>query len=173
VSGTIDELPPIYSALIEHATLHDDFGVNEGDGTALLVTVQRASEMWPRLVVSQRFEPGPKSGFHPGAILVPDNELLLLGAGTRLLAYDLRAPKRLWEDSAEVGFLGWKRHDDVVVMSAELELAAWNLYGKKLWSTFVEPPWNYEVEGANLVLDVMGKKSSFDVKAGPRRDRAG
>jgi len=173
VSGTIGELPPIYSAIIEHAKLHDDFGVKDADGTVLVVTVERAPETWPCLVLSQRFEPGPESGFHPGALLIPDNELLLLGAGTRLLAYDLRAGRRLWEDSAEVGFLGWKRHDDIVLMSAELELAAWDLYGKKLWSTLVEPPWKYEVQGDEVALDVMGERSSFDLRAGPRRGGAG
>ena len=53
VSGTIGELPPTYSALIQHATLHDDFAVSDSDGTALVVTVQRVPEMWPRLVVSK------------------------------------------------------------------------------------------------------------------------
>jgi hypothetical protein len=40
------------------------------------------------------------------------------------------------------GFHGWQRHEDLVVMSAELEMAAWDLRGVKRWSTFVEPPWN-------------------------------
>ncbi len=51
-------------------------------------------------------------------------------------------------------------------MSAELELAAWDLQGKKLWSTFVEPPWDHEVQGNQIELDVMGKKSRFAVKTG-------
>jgi hypothetical protein len=70
VSGTIGEWPTAYSAMLAHASLHDDFGVKGADGTPLVVTVERASERWPYLVVSQRFEPGPEGGFHPGAILL-------------------------------------------------------------------------------------------------------
>ena len=54
-------------------------------------------------------------------------------------------------------------------MSAELEMAAWSLEGHKLWSTFVEPPWDYEVHGDRVALDVMGEKSSFNLKTGPIR----
>ena len=173
VSGTIGELPVTYSAMLEHATFHDDFGVTDPDGTVLIVAVERASERWPSIIVSQRFAPGPEAGFHPGTILVPENHLLLIGAGTRLLAYDLRVPRRLWEEVADVGFWGWKRHGDVVLMSAELELAAWDLEGSKLWSTFVEPPWDYDVRGTQLELDVMGKKSRFTAKTGPVGEGAG
>ena len=56
-------------------------------------------------------------------------------------------------------------------MSAELEFAAWDLRGTKLWPTFVELPWEYAVEGARVELDVMGTRSTFDVKSGlERRD---
>lgn len=51
--------------------------------------------------------------------------MLFLGVGERILAYDLNGPTRLWEDTADTGLLGWARHGAFVVMSAELELAAW------------------------------------------------
>ncbi len=155
------------------AVLHDDFGVKGADGTILVVSAGRSSFRWPELVVSQRFEPGPEAGFHPGILLVAETHLLLVGAGTRLLAYDLRSMQRLWEDTADTGFWGWEQHGDVVLMSAELELAAWNIQGRKMWTTFVEPPWEYSVEGRQLQLDVMGKKSSFDLRDGPRASVAG
>lgn len=167
VSGTIGELPVAYSEMLKRASLHDDFGVRTADGTALVIAVERATDKWPYMVVSQRFEPGPEAGFDPGAFLIPESHILLLGAGTRLLAYDLRTPRRLWEDVADFGFWGWKRHGDVVLMSAELELAAWDIRGNKLWSTFVEPPWSYQVRDAQITLDVMGKKSLFPIRAGP------
>ncbi|HEY5450493.1 MAG TPA: hypothetical protein VIQ54_17185 [Polyangia bacterium] len=173
VSGTVGDVPTIYSALIEHASLHDDFGLKGSDGTALVISVERNSGQWPDVLISQRFDPGPEAGFHPGAFLVPETHLLLVGAGTRLLAYDLRSARRLWEDAADTGFWGWKRHDDVIVMSAELELAAWTLEGKKLWSTFVEPPWTYEVRANRIHLDVMGRKSVFDLRRGPSTRGAG
>ena len=173
VSATIGELPAAYPSMIEHATLHDDFGVQSADGTALVISIERASSKWPDLVVSQRFDPGPESGFQPGALLIPESHLILLGAGTRLLAYDLQSVRRLWEDVADVGFWGWKRHGDIVLMLAELELAAWDIKGNKLWSTFVEPPWVYEVHGARIDLDVMGQRVSFDLKTGPEPRGAG
>lgn len=167
VSGTIGSVPTIYSELVGHARFHDDFGIKGADGTALVVTVESAAAHWPELVVSQRFDPGPEAGFHPGALLVPETHLLVLGAGERLLAYDLRAVKRLWEDVANTGFWSWKRHGDVIVMSAELELAAWDIEGKKLWTMFVEPPWGYDVQDSRLYLEVMGQESDFDLKIGP------
>lgn len=167
VSGDVGALPTAYNAIVEHATLHDDFGMKDANGTALVISVQRAAANWPELVVSQRFEPGPEAGFFPGALLIPENHILFIGAGTRLLAYDLLGIRRLWEDAADIGFWGWKRHGDVVLMSAELEFAAWDLRGKKMWTTCVEPPWDYEVRDGSVELDVIGKKSSFDMKAGP------
>ena len=59
----------------------------------------------------------------------------------------------------------------VVLMSAELELAAWDLAGQKLWTTFVEPPWSYEVRNGVVTLDVMGVISEFLTKSGPDRHR--
>ena len=169
VSGSIGGVPTSYASLIEHATLHDDLGIRDSDGTALVISVQLGSGAWPELLIAQRFTPGPEAGFQPGVLLVPETNLLFIGAGERLLAYDLRGPRRLWEDTADTGFWRWQRHGDVVVMSAELELAAWNLEGNKLWSTFVEPSWDYEVLGDRVALDVMGEKSSFDLKTGPIR----
>jgi len=167
VAGTVGSLPSAYPTLVEHAVLHDDFGVKGSEGTALVISVEREVD-WPTLVISQRFEPGPDSGFFPGVFIVPETDVLFVGAGIRLLAYNLRNVRRLWEDVADTGFWGWKRHGDMIVMSAELELAAWDLEGAKKWSTFVEPPWAYNVLDGRVNLDVMGTKSSFDLKAGPR-----
>lgn len=91
----------------------------------------------------------------------------MVGAGHRLLAYDLDAPRRLWEDEANCGFWGWERHGQFVVMSAELELAAWDIHGNKKWSTYVEPPWYYPVVDGEVHLDVMGGKISFPLDVGP------
>lgn len=167
VSMTVGAPPAGYPAFLTHARLHDDFRAHGTGGTPLAIAVERTPSRWPDLLVSLRFEPGPSAGFHPGVFLVPETDLLFMGAGTRLLAYELRTPRRLWEDAAEAGFWGWRRHGDVVVMSAELELAAWDIGGEKLWSTFVEPPWSYDVRETHLHLDVIGKTSSFEVRTGP------
>jgi hypothetical protein len=102
-------------------------------------------------------------------LLVPQQRQLFIGAGTRLLAYQARSGRwlRCWVDEAECGFWGWRQHGDVVVMSAELELAAWNVNGDKLWTTFVEPPWTYRVTTEQVLLDVMGTTRTFDLKRGP------
>jgi hypothetical protein len=53
------------------------------------------------------------------------------------------------------------------MMAAELELAIWDVHGVKRWSTFVEPPWSYQVDGPLVRLDVMGISSSFPLATGP------
>src|ERR1051325_9744053 len=164
VSGTIGSIPITYSAMVERAVLHDDFGVKGSDGTTLVIAVEAAGD-WPDLVISQRFEPGPDAGFYPGVFLVPENHILFVGAGTRLLAYDLQKVRGLWQDVADFGLWGWKRHGDILLMSAELEVAAWDVRGNKRWSTFVEPPWGYTVRNGQVELDVMGRKSRFDITA--------
>src|SRR5688572_13633807 len=90
VSANVGELPSIYRAEVQRATLHDDFGIKGSEGTLLVVTVIRSTADWPDLVISQRFSPGPQAGFHPGIFLISETQILLVGAGTHLLAYDLR-----------------------------------------------------------------------------------
>ena len=100
---------------------------------------------------------------------VPEQRQLFIGAGTRPMAYQARSGRwrRCWVDEAECGFWSWRQHDDVVVMSAELELAAWRTEGTKLWTTFVEPPWSYRIVSDQVVLNVMGAVRTFDLRRGP------
>jgi hypothetical protein len=105
-------------------------------------------------------------------LLVPETGLLFIGAGERLLAYKLDSRERLWIDRTEFGFLAWARHGDRVILSGELELACWDIDGKKCWSCFVEPPWTYSVVEKTVYLDVMGKKTSFPLDLGPTRSEA-
>src|SRR5262245_27941237 len=133
------------------------------------IGVKLGLQDWPQLVVSQRFSPAGY-GFAPGVLLVPGTGRLFIGAGTRLLGYQLddsEAWQRSFVDEAEVGFLSWRQHGDVVLMSAELELAAWTVDGEKLWRTFVEPPWSYAMIGDDVHLDVMGERSRFHKRTGP------
>ena len=163
-----DKLPASHSAYIDHAVLAEQFNLSSPEGEFCFFAVGDASTEWPSLVVSQRYEPAGY-GFSPGMLVVPETAVVFIGAGTRLLAYRLRpTPQRLWTDAADVGFWGWSRFDDVVFMSAELELAAWSLEGNKLWTTSVEPPWTFAVSGGHVQLDVMGQKASFPVREGPR-----
>lgn len=173
IGVSVGALPSLYTSFVERAMLHDDIGLHPAEGTTLIVTVSRDPTSWPELVVSQRFAPGPDAaGFKPGIFLVPETARLFIGAGTRLLAYDLRIPQRLWEDYTDAGFLCWRRHGDFVILSGELELAAWDLKGGKLWSTYVEPPWTYDAGDDLIELDVMDVKSTFPIRTGPRLGRA-
>lgn len=159
----VDELYREHASLIEHR-VSDVAGYREH---FLYLAVSRDDRKFPFLVVSQYYWPGPDAGFYPGVLLLPETSLLFVGAGERLLAYQLDQTALLWEDSANMGFWGWEKYQDVLLMSAELELAAWNMRGEKLWSTFVEPPWSYSLDGATIHLEVMGAKASFPLYEGP------
>ena len=117
-----NSLPDIYADYRQNAKVVEEFDLDNSDDVLCFIGVQRDSA-WPFLVIAQRYSPG----FDPEALLVEETDVLFIGAGERLLAYDIRRSVRLWEDEAEMGFWDWSRHDSAVVMSAELELAGWNL----------------------------------------------
>lgn len=98
--------------------------------------------------------------FSPGVLLIPETDVAFIGGGEHALAYDIQTPRQLWHEHASY-FWGWQRHGDVVLMSAELELTAWTITGEKLWTTFVEPWWEYKVENGEVILDVMEVRSTF------------
>ena len=158
------EPPTLYTYAKERAELHEEFDPQGLDGDFCYLVAGRSIDH-PSLVLEQQYE--PTWSFYPGVLVVPETDVLFVGAGERLLAYDLAHPARLWEDVADTGFWSWARYGEVVIMSAELELAAWNLEGTKLWTTFVEPPWSYEVTDEVLKLDIMGVKSEFSPRRGP------
>src|SRR5260221_13535990 len=91
---------------------------------------------------------------------------LYWGRGTTIGLY-LGSSKETMGKERNSRFLGWERHHQFVIMSAELELAVWDIYGKKHWSTFVEPPWDYKIDGETIHLEVMGKQSIFSLQHGP------
>lgn len=158
-------LPDLYTEYAKRAQVVDEFDLQGTEGEVCFLSVSRGGAS-PFLVVAQRYSPA-SGGFNPGALIVPETDLLFLGAGTRLLCYDLKLIRRKWEDTADTGFWNWARFGDVVLMSAELEFAAWSYRGEKLWSTFVEPPWTYAVCGTTINLDVMGQRSEFSLNRGP------
>jgi hypothetical protein len=157
----------MYAEFRTRAALSDEFDLTHPDRQHCFVGVSKPNS-WPELTVAQTFHPSG-GGFHPGVLLVPETKTLFIGAGERLLAYRLNPPCRLWEEKCEVGFWNWSQHGEYVLMAAELELAAWNARGEKLWTTLVEPPWDFDVVGTRVHLDVMGRKSDFEVSHGPVR----
>jgi len=157
-------LPDLYDEYLKRAVFVFERDGKESQGRSAFCAVAKGTD-WPFCVLSFRYAPAG-SGFRPGVLLIPETEVLFLGAGSLLLAIDLEHRRTLWEDVADVGFWNWHRYGDTVLMSAELELAAWGLRGEKKWSKGVEPPWSYTVRGANLVLDVMGSAAEFVVESG-------
>lgn len=160
-------LPALYVEYTKRAILTEEFDLRNPEREHCFISVARASD-WPQLVVAQTFWPSA-GGFDPGVLLVPETETLFVGAGERLVAYRLGPFEQLWEDTCDMGFWKWTQHGNFVLMSAELELAAWNCLGQKLWSTSVEPPWDYIVDDNQVQLDVMGNKSKFNLAEGPQR----
>lgn len=121
-----------YTHYRTHAQFAEEIELAEPDRDRFFFAVSKAGEERPLLAVAQSFSPGTWYGFYPGFVMVPETQLLFVGAGERLLAYDLAAPQRLWEDRAEMGFWSWARCGNTILMSAEVELAAWDIGGGKL-----------------------------------------
>jgi len=155
-------LPSTFDAYCSNAKLVDQFDMKSTEGDFCFVSAGPVDADWPDLVVAQHFSPA-QGGFDPGVAFLPERHLLFIGAGTRLLAYDLKHRARLWEDAADMGFWSWSVYPNAVLMAAELELAAWDRTGRKLWSRFVEPPWSFRVVDDKVHLDVMGKHTEFSL----------
>ena len=154
-----------YAQLAATAKLVDEIDLREAEGRPCSFTV---SERGRTLVVGTfRYE--LQGGLGPAIAMVPDAHTLFLGSGNEIFCYDLAAPRRLWRDAADYGLWGWEVVHDTVLMSAELEFAAWDQTGQKLWSTIVEPPWSYDLQDNNVTLDVMGEISRFDLRIGPEK----
>lgn len=173
LSCTTHHLPEMYDNYCRHAELVSEYDLGEPNETPqsespCFIGISRSGRHggWPFLVIAQNYSPDC-AGFHPSAIIIPETNILMLGAGTRLLAYTLNPPRLLWEDDADFGFWGWERHGDIVLMAAELEMAAWDTQGRKMWSRYVEPPWSYHVEEGVVMLDIMGSHSQFPLLTGP------
>jgi hypothetical protein len=166
VSCQTEVVPGLWNEYQQRTTLSEVFGIDAPDSAICFISVGRHFE-WPFLVVTQWYAPAG-CGFRPGLLLIPETHRLFLGAGTRLLCYDLIGPTRFWEDEADTGFWSWGRHGQIVLMAAELELAAWDVSGRKLWSRFVEPPWTYTVSDDTIRLDVMGDVSHLRLQTGER-----
>lgn len=98
-----DGLPSLFDEYKKHAALADCIALDEPN--LCCIVVRHSAHSWPFLVIAQSFSPAGV-GFEPGALLVPETGVLFVGAGERVLAYDLEVPRRLWSDSADTGFWG-------------------------------------------------------------------
>lgn len=161
-----ESLPTIFSEYREHAKLVEIFESRDTDVSQVFLAVAKNAN-WPFLIVVQKRSTGAESGFHPGMLLIPETHLLFVGVEEHVFVYNLETVERMWEEQILLGFWGWERYGHYVIMSAEVEMAVWDMYGKKLWSTFVEPPWSYTLDDDSVYLDVGEKKFSFSLLTGP------
>jgi hypothetical protein len=106
--------------------------------------------------------------FIPSVMFVPETDTVYIGAGERALAYQLDPPLKRSEEEASVGFISWQRHQQYILMSAEMKFAVWDLAGKVLWSQFVEPPYEYTIDNDTMYLTIIGKIFSFPLNTGPQ-----
>ncbi len=147
-----DGLPPLYSHYCEHASYIDEIDIRNPEGGLLFLGIATDDDDWPALVSAQKYSPDQRSGFFPGVLIVPGTARAFVGAGHRLLCYDLKTKTRLWEDHADSGFLHWGRTEDHVYMLAEIEFAVWTAAGEKCWTTFVDPPTRVEATDDAVTL---------------------
>lgn len=160
-----DSLPPMYYSYCQRARLVETFEL-EGSYSSLCYLSVARSHGWPFLIVAQRYSPGPQSGFYPGALLIPETNLLFLGAGERLLVYTLEEPVRLGEYHLPGGFWQWERVQDRVILSSENELAVWDIHGRKRWDFALEPPWQYALEDDTIHVSMGGKQTALHCERG-------
>lgn len=147
------------------AQLVDEIDLTLEEGSVFTLAVGKAGEN-PRLALEQKFFP-VDYGAIPGLLLIPETEVLFVGAGRRLVAYNLAEPARLWLDELDGTFWRWRQHSNVVVMAASHEIAAWTTQGRKLWSQLVEPLWNYEVVDNLIRINVLNRSVEFPLDSGP------
>lgn len=149
----------------------DEFAVDAAEGRLLFVGVsdRAAGAAGPRLTVLQRLEPCA-AGFTPGAAVGRGGDLVLIGAGERVLAYRLTPQEvtRLSVGEAAGGFRCWDVQPDPVLMAAELGLTAWSPDGaERSWTVPVEPPWSHQVQDGRVLVDVRGERTSLGLLGGP------
>lgn len=153
-----------------HADLYERFTLHGADTSTCFVAVRRNTDWWPVLpflVVQMEYKPMQLGD--PGVLILPDTGRLFIGAGRRLVCYQLEdEPKRLWENYAEHEFFSWQRHGDVVMMAALDELAAWDAHGSPLWWTDKpERQWSYRVHGDTIKLEIGTVTTEFKLELGP------
>lgn len=160
---TSNALPHLFGEYNRRARLSESFAMDMTGGSLCWLGVSRGTS-WPFLSVAQRYK-APGAGFEPGALYVSQTNILFIGAGTRLLAYRLDEPSRLWEEQTEVGFHGWTRHGDIVLMTGEQELATWDVKARLLWRIPMRDSRGFKI--AEDIVTIEGG-DSFNLAEGPK-----
>src|SRR5258708_16852399 len=111
-------LPEYYEVYHEKAKLVDEIDLTRDVSNAAdvcFLAVQKGLE-WPFLVVAQKYAPSGLGGFYPQALIIPETDMLFLGAGERVLTYRLAPVEKVGQASAELGFNAFERYGQFVIM---------------------------------------------------------
>jgi hypothetical protein len=174
--GCSGALPDHFNIYTDDADLVEELNLDilqqdpNGSNICFLVVQDNANKQRYKMTLTLGYSPS-EPAFHPELLYIPETTLLFIGAGECILVYKLDPVSRVVEDRANLGFLAWRRYKNYVIMEAETEIAVWTLAGKKQWSHFVEPPWNYQFEGQRMHLTSLGKTVSFPIDVGPSEKR--
>ncbi len=164
IAVEIGKEPIDYNYWIKYASFID-IEEQTKDKTPIYIGIGEHQD-WYKTIVSFSSDPIDYGGFNPGLILVPETDILFIGAGTNVRIYDLKHQLKLFVKELHCGFLGWKRYDDFIIMQEELEFGIYSLTGQEIWSTEVEPPWTFSIEIDTVKLNVMNEISFRDLKTG-------
>lgn len=164
IAVRIHKAPDAYDLWLQHVKYFDIDDTNYDD-TPIYIGVAQGRG-WYEDIIAFKSDPIDYAGFHPGILLIPETELLFIGAGKILKIYDLKNHVMIFQKELSFGFLGWERSGDYVMMLEETELGVYNLNGKELWFAYVEPPWTFEVENDTIILNVMDELSRRDINNG-------
>ena len=104
----------------------------------------------------------------PGVLIVPETNRLFIGAGSRMLAYDLTTCQRVWIEDAQnmMLFWSWLRQGQCVFALGELELAVYELDATPRFRVPVDPPWTFEVSGDVLTVETDSERRGYSMADG-------
>jgi len=169
IAVQIGKEPDLFDMWLKYASFKDIDGLSEA-GTPIYIGIRQGEE-WYSTVIAFRSDPIDYGGFHPGLLLEPMTDTLFIGAGTVIRTYDLKHQQKKFEKVLPCGFWAWTRHKDLIVMQEELEFGIYTLEGQEMWSTFVEPPWTFEIQGKEVKLNVMEEITYRDLKTGELKNK--
>lgn len=160
----LDTPPDVYGMWLEYAKYLDTDDLSK-EGTSVYIGIAQGGR-WYEDIIAFNTDPVDYGGFYPGFLIIPETEILFIGAGIIIKTYDLKNHKKVFQKDTFVGFWGWQRWAEYVIMLEELEFGVYDLKGNEIWSTYVEPPWTYEINEGIVTLNVMDKLSYRNIITG-------
>lgn len=145
------EPPVILEHYLKHALFVDDKGL-ANDGTAVYIIIATRFPHEQYVIIAFRSFPVDCAGFHPELLYENTSQTLFIGAGTVVKVFNIADKRIVFEKDAGVGFLGWNKYKSYIVQQEELTVGIFDLQGKQLWQTDVEPPYNLDFDGDILTL---------------------